>query len=310
MIEKAEDFDRILDEQLTRLDMDYIDFYLLHGLNKDSWHKIRDFGVLRWAEKQMAAGKFGRLGFSFHDEYDVFQEIVDAYDSWVLAQVLYNFMDVDDQAGRKGVEYAAGKGIAVVVMEPLRGGLLTKEPTPDVVTEVWARAEKPRKPVDWAFRWLWDQPEVTMALSGMSTMEQVEENLEIADRAAASVLTEAELKLYDEVREAYRSIRPIKCTACRYCVPCPNNVDIPGIFQIYDDAMMYHDTRIGQFRYNGDFGVKQDQRADQCTECGECLEKCPQKIAIPDWLKKVHSELYLENPPGPPSPPSSSEKKD
>ena len=310
MIEKAEDFDRILAEQLQRLDMDYIDFYLLHGLSKDTWHKVRDFGVMDWAEKQMADGKFGRLGFSFHDEYEVFKEIIDYYDGWVLAQVLYNFMDRDQQAGRKGVEYAAGKGIAVVVMEPLRGGLLTKDPPPDIVAGVWAKAEKKRKPVEWALQWVWDQSEVTVALSGMSTMEQVEENLRIADTAEVGMMTDAEQELIGQVRQAYRSIRPIKCTACRYCVPCPQNVDIPACFQIYDDAMMYHDIKIGQFRYNGPFGIDQEQRADKCTECGECLEKCPQNIQIPDWLKKVHAELYSDNPPGPPRPPAPDKKED
>jgi predicted aldo/keto reductase-like oxidoreductase len=309
MIEKAEDFDRILNEQLERLGVDKLDFYLLHGLGKDSWYKVRDFGVLNWAEKQMAAGKFDRLGFSFHDEYDVFKEIVDAYDNWVLAQVLYNFMDMKEQAGRRGVEYAAGKGLAVIVMEPLRGGLLAKDP-PEPVAKVWAKTSRQFKPVEWAFRWVWDQPEVTVALSGMSTMEQVVENLEIADRAEEGILTEQDLAAIDEARKAYRSLRPIKCTACKYCVPCPNNVDIPAIFQIYDDAMMYQDTRIGQFRYNGPFGLNQDQRADKCTECGECLEKCPQHIQIPDWLKKVHAELYMENPPGPPRPPTPAKKED
>ena len=297
MIEKAEDFDRILDEQFQRLEVDQIDFYLLHGLSRDTWQKVRDFDVLNWAEKQMAAGKFDRLGFSFHDEYDVFKEIVDAYDNWVLAQVLYNFMDMDTQAGRKGVEYAAGKGLAVVVMEPLRGGLLTKEP-PQPVAREWAKASRQLKPVEWAFHWVWDQPEITLALSGMSTMEQVVEDLEIADTARAGILTEADQAVIDKVRKAYRSIRPIKCSDCKYCLPCPSNVDIPACFQIYDDAMMYHDTRIGQFRYNGPFGLNQDQRADKCTGCGECLEKCPQNIQIPDWLKKVHAELYSDNPPG------------
>jgi len=297
MIEKAEDFDRILNEQLERLEMDKIDFYLLHGLSKDSWQKVRDFDVLNWAEKQIAKGYIDRLGFSFHDEYPVFKEIVDAYDNWVLAQVIYNFMDKDTQAGSKGVEYAAGKGIAVVVMEPLRGGLLTKEP-PEPVAKEWAKASRQLKPVEWAFQWVWDDPGVTVALSGMSTMEQVVQNLEIADNAQTNILTDADQAVIDKVRKAYRSIRPIQCTDCKYCIPCPSGVDIPAIFQIYDDAMMYHDTRIGQFRYNGPFGLNQDNRADKCTECGECLEKCPQNIEIPDWLKKVHAELYSDNPPG------------
>ena len=309
MIEKPEDFDRAFGEQLEKLDMGKIDFYLLHGLDKETWRKVRDFGILKWAEKQMADGKIGQLGFSFHDEYDVFQEIVDSYDSWVLAQVQYNFMDVNEQAGRKGVEYAAGKRIAVVVMEPLRGGLLTKDPPPDAVAEVWVKAEKKRKPVEWAFQWIWDQPEIAVVLSGMSTMEQVEENLEIAGRAEAGVMTDADLEIIDQVRKAYRGIRPVKCTACQYCMPCPNNVDIPTCFQMYDDAMMYNDTWTGQFRYNDSFGIDQERRADKCTECGECLEKCPQSIQIPDWLKKVHATLYSDNPPRPPLPPSLGKKE-
>lgn len=301
MVEKAEDFDRILDEQLRRLDMEAIDFYLLHGLNREGWEKVRDFGVLDWAEKQMAAGKFGRLGFSFHDEYDAFKEIIDGYDSWVLAQVQYNFMDYQIQAGRKGVEYAAARGIAVVVMEPLRGGLLAKKP-PEAVAQLWAGTPRKLGPVEWAFRWLWDQPEISVALSGMSTMEQVVQNVEIAGRSAVGIMTEDDRAVIGKVRDAYRSLRPVRCSGCRYCVPCPNGVDIPAIFQIYDDSVMYGDPQIGKFRYNGPFGLDQEKRADKCTECGECLEKCPQNIDIPSWLKKAHEALYSATPVGPPQP--------
>jgi len=299
MIEKAEDFDRILGEQLKRLDIDMIDFYLLHGLSKDSWQKVRDFGVLKWAEKQMAKGLIGRLGFSFHDKYAVFKEIVDSYDNWVLAQVQYNYMDVKEQAGRRGVEYAAGKGLAVVVMEPLRGGKLSKEP-PEPVSKVWASAPRQLRPVEWAFQWVWNQPEISVALSGMSAMEQVVENVKIAGRSGVGVLSAGELKLYDKARKAYRSLTPVACTNCRYCLPCPNKVEIPRVFQLYNDAVMYDDMRAGRFMYNGPFGIPQDQRADQCEECGECLEKCPQHIEIPDWLKKAHEALYVETPPAPP----------
>ncbi len=300
MIEKAEDFDRILDEQIKKLDVGMIDFYLLHGLNKEGWEKVRDFGVLKWAEEQMAKGRIGRLGFSFHDEFAVFKEIIDAYDNWVLSQVQYNYMDVNEQAGRRGVEYAAGKGITVVVMEPLRGGKLSKEP-PEPVAKVWASAPQQLKAVEWAWRWIWNQPEISVALSGMSTMAQVVENVKLADRYGAGNLSAAELKLYDKVREAYNSLSPVPCTNCRYCMPCPNNVEIPRIFQLYNDAVMYDDLRTGQFMYNGPFGFQPDQRADSCIECGECLEKCPQKIDIPDWLKKAHEALYQEMPPAPPS---------
>lgn len=297
MIEKAEDFDRILGEQLQRLDIDMIDFYLLHGLNKGFWTNVRDLGVLGWAEQQMAKGRIGRLGFSFHDEYPVFKEIMDAYDDWVLAQVQYNYMDVNAQAGRRGVEYAAGKGIAVVVMEPLRGGKLSKDP-PAPVAEVWDSAQSRLKSVEWAWRWIWNQPEISMALSGMSTMEQVVENVALADRFGVGNLTPDELKLYDKVREAYNSLSPVPCTNCRYCMPCPNNVEIPRIFQLYNDAVMYDDMRTGKFMYNSPF-FPPEQRADNCTECGECLEKCPQNIEIPDWLKKAHEALYQEMPPAP-----------
>ncbi|MBN1176700.1 MAG: aldo/keto reductase [Dehalococcoidales bacterium] len=298
MVEKPEDFDRILGEQIQKLDVGMIDFYLLHGLNREGWENVRDHGVLKWAEGQIAKGRIGRLGFSFHDDYDVFKEIVDAYDNWVLAQVQYNYMDVNEQAGRRGVEYAAGKGLAIVVMEPLRGGKLSKEP-PKVVAKVLAEAPKQLKAVEWAWRWIWDQPEISLALSGMSTMEQVVENVKLADRYEPGNLTADELKLYDKIREAYNSLSPVPCTNCRYCMPCPNNLDIPRIFQLYNDAVMYDDVKTGQFMYNSPF-FPEEQRADSCVECGECVEKCPQGIDIPDWLKKAHQALHLDTPPAPP----------
>ncbi len=294
MIQKAEDFDRILGEQIQKLDVGMIDFYLLHGLNKETWTLLRDLGVLKWAEKQMAQGKFGRLGFSFHDEYKVFKEIIDSYDNWVLSQVQYNYMDVNEQATRRGVEYAAGKGIAVVVMEPLRGGKLSKEP-PKSVSKVWASAPQKIKPVEWAWRWIWDQPEISVALSGMSTMEQVVENVKLADRYSVGNLTTDEQKLYDKVRKAFKSLSPVPCTNCRYCMPCPNGVDIPRVFQLYNDSIMYEDIKTGRFMYNSPF-FEEKQRASNCEECGECLEKCPQKIDIPEWLKKAHGTLYQEMP--------------
>jgi len=298
MIDSAADFDRIFNEQLQRLQMDKVDFYLMHGLDKDSWHKIRDLGVLRWAEGQVAQGRIDHLAFSFHDEYKVFKEIIDAYDNWVFAQVQYNYMDVNEQAGRRGVEYAAGKGMAIVVMEPLRGGKLSKEP-PESVAKILAGAPRRLKAVEWAWRWIWNQPEISVALSGMSTMEQVVENVALADRYAVGNLSAGEMKLYDKIRKAYNSLSPVPCTGCRYCMPCPNKVEIPRIFQMYNDAVMYDDTRTSQMMYSGPFAFQSDQRADNCVECGECLEKCPQNIDIPEWLKKAHEVLYVETPPTP-----------
>jgi predicted aldo/keto reductase-like oxidoreductase len=287
MCESADDFDRFFNEQMERLDTGKIDFYLLHGLNGRSWPKVRDLGVLQWAEKKMAAGQFDYLGFSFHDELDVFKEIVDAYD-WTFCQIQYNYMDIETQAGRNGVEYAANKGLAVVVMEPLRGGKLGKQPEP--VMKIWDSVSHKRSPAEWALLWVLDQPEISVALSGMSTMEQVVENVQVASRSAPGMLTDEELALYDRVREAYQGLSPIPCTACGYCMPCPNGVDIPRNFQIYNDAVMYDDMRIGRFYYRGG-RIEEEQRADQCIECGDCLDACPQEIPIPDWLKKVHEQL-------------------
>ncbi|MFC1908382.1 aldo/keto reductase [Chloroflexota bacterium] len=290
MIESSRDFDRYFNEQLERLQTKKIDFYLLHGLNGRSWPKVRDLGVLRWAESMIADGRIDYLGFSFHDDYEVFKEIVDAYDNWTLGQVQYNFMDIDYQAGRRGVEYAAGKGLAVVVMEPLRGGQLAKE-LPEQVAKIWASTAQKRTPAEWALLWVLNQSEVSMTLSGMSAMEQVVENVAVADRSGPGILMADELALVDRVREAYLGLSPIPCTNCGYCIPCPNGVKIPDIFQIYNEAITYDDLHRGHFRYSGTMGLKEEQRADQCKECEECVKACPQEIPIPEWLKKAHALL-------------------
>ena len=288
MAETAADFDRILNEQLERLDTT-IDFYLLHGLNAQSWSRAKEMGIIPWAEDAMAKGRFGRLSFSFHDKVEAFKNIVDDYDDWGLCQVQYNFMDINNQAGTEGVKYAADKGLPVVVMEPLRGGKLAK--TPDEVAMVWDSAKQKRSAVEWALQWVWNQPEVSMALSGMSTMEQVIENVDIADRSGPGIFTGDELLLFDKAREAYHGLIPIPCTSCGYCIPCPNGVEIPRIFQIYNECIMYDDPRTGRFRYRGSGELKEEARADRCTECGECMDACPQEIEITDWLKKVHELL-------------------
>ncbi|MFC2044656.1 aldo/keto reductase, partial [Chloroflexota bacterium] len=294
-VESARDFDRLFNEQLERLQTDSINFYLLHGLNSQSWPRVRDLGVLRWAENKIADGCIDYLGFSFHDDYDVFKEIVDSYDNWTLCQVQYNYMDVDYQAGHSGVEYAAGKELAVVVMEPLRGGQLTKKP-PEPVAKVWKKARQNFNLVEWALLWLWNQPEISLALSGMSTIEQVVENVAIAERYELGKLTTDELALINQVRKAYQGLSPIPCTSCGYCMPCPNRVEIPTILSIYNDSIIYDDIKKGQLRYTtGPLALRADQRADQCVECEECVKTCPQKIAVPDWLKKAHDLLGAEH---------------
>jgi len=291
-VKETGDCDRYLNEQLERLQTDKIDFYLLHGMNKTAWPKLRDVDVLRWAEGAMADGRIGYLGFSFHDDTDVFKEIIDAYDGWTFCQIQYNYMDIDYQAGTRGLKYAADKGLAVVVMEPVRGGRLAQPP--ESVARLWAGADNQRSPVEWALQWVWNQPEVSVVLSGMSTMEQVVENVASADRSGSGILTTDELAIIDQVREAYLSLIPVSCTGCGYCMPCPNGVDIPRIFALYNDAVIYNDTRSPRIIYGGAQGFRAEQRADQCIECGECLELCPQAIAIPEWLQKAHQLLAPE----------------
>jgi predicted aldo/keto reductase-like oxidoreductase len=289
MLESADQLDTIFEEQRERLQVDRLDLYLLHGLNADNWSKVKEFKILEWAENRMAKGQFDHLGFSFHDSFDMFKEIIDSYDNWTMSQIQYNFMDVNFQAGRKGVEYAADKGLAIVVMEPLRGGRLTMKP-PEAVAKMWAAAPKKRSLAEWGLLWVWNQPEISLALSGMSKFNQVVENVAIADRSGPGILTAEELALYDRVRDAYRGLIPIPCTGCEYCLPCPNGVAIPEMFTIYNDSVMYNDMAGGKMRYNGPM-TPTEEKADQCIECGECLEKCPQGIEIPDWLKKVHETL-------------------
>jgi predicted aldo/keto reductase-like oxidoreductase len=288
-VETADDFDRYFNEQLQRLQTKKLDFYLLHALNARSWAKVRDLGVLSWAEDQIARGRIDYLGFSFHDNYEVFREIIDAYDNWTLCQIQYNYMDIDYQAGTRGLKYAADKGLAVVAMEPIRGGRLAS--TPEQIAKLWTKAQHQRTPAEWALQWVWNQPEVSFALSGMSTMEQVVENVAAAERSGVGILTIEESSLIDQVREAYQGLNPIQCTKCGYCMPCPSSVEIPNILGMYNDAIVSGNLRIRRLRYCGPNGLKEEQRADKCTECGECEEVCPQEIPITQWLRKTHELL-------------------
>ena len=283
-----QDIDRLFNEQITRLQTNKVDFYLLHGLNKMEWPKVRDFGVLKWAERKMAEGQIGHLGFSFHDEYNVFQEIIDAYDNWTMTQIQYNYMDEQTQAGTKGLEYAHKKGLAVVVMEPIRGGRLAKPP--EKVAKIWAEAPVQRTPAEWALRWVWNHAEVATALSGMGSMEQVIENLAYAEHSQPRNLTADEMALIGKARDAYVSLTAVACTGCRYCMPCPNDVDIPRVFEFYNEALIYNTVAEQRRMYNFP-GRFKDHRADKCTKCDQCVDKCPQKLAIPDLLEKAHEFL-------------------
>jgi len=284
-IEERGDFDRYLDEQLERLRTDHIDFYLLHALREATWHDVRDLGVLEWAEDALADGRIDYLGFSFHDEYEVFEEIVDAYD-WTFCQIQYNYMDIKTQAGRKGLKYAASKGLAVVIMEPLLGGRLVDPP--ERIETIWQEAATERSPADWALQWLWDQPEVAVVLSGMTAMSHVKENVASADVSGVGALTEAEHELIDRVRSAYNELCPIPCTQCNYCMPCPHGVDIPQNLDAYNQGVMYEKPDAARDSYQF---IDEENRASACVDCDECEEKCPQMIPISDWMVHVHEVL-------------------
>lgn len=288
LIKKTEDFDTYLDEQLKRLQADYVDFYLFHGLNKKTWHDvILKFNLLSRAEAALRDGRIRFLGFSFHDDFDAFKEIVDGYDSWSFCQIQYNYMDTENQAGTKGLQYAASKGLAVVVMEPLLGGRLTNPPRP--VKDILDREGKGRSPSDLALQWIWTQPEVSVILSGMSTMGQVKENIRSANRSAIDSIGKGDLELIDRIRAKYMEKIPISCTNCRYCMPCPNGVDIPSNFELYNNGFIHEDMDRARFTYSRFFEEK--ERASACKQCKECEEKCPQKLPISDLMTKVHATL-------------------
>jgi predicted aldo/keto reductase-like oxidoreductase len=304
LVKTAEHFDYYLNEQLRRLQIEHIDFYLLHSLDKDSWTKVHRLGVLPWAESAVADGRIGHLGFSFHDEYEVFQHIIDAYDGWDFCQIQHNYMDIERQAGTKGLQYAASKGLGVVIMEPLLGGRLAnppahiqalwdKAPPPPwrdagPTAQEWERTPVNRTAADWALQWLWDQPKVSVVLSGMSAMQQVEENLASADRSGIGTLNAEEMALVARVREWYKKACPIPCTNCRYCMPCPSGVDIPRVFEVFNNGLMHDDPEGAREGYRW---VDAARRASNCTQCLQCEELCPQHIPISEWM--VHVEEVL-----------------
>jgi predicted aldo/keto reductase-like oxidoreductase len=298
-VERRDDFDRLLEEQLERLGSG-IDFYLLHSLDADSWRdNVVAHDVLGSAERALTDGRIRHFGFSFHDSYDVLVQILDSSDLWEFCQIQYNYMDEEYQAGTRGLRAAAERGLGVVVMEPLRGGQLAR-PTP-AVAALWAAAQQapetggtatvsvPGSPVEWALRWVWAHPEVSLVLSGMTTMEHVEQNVRYAGHSSLP-LGPAEYAVFDGVRDGYRDAIPVPCTACKYCLPCPNKVAIPDILELYNDAIAYGDVKGARLRYTW---IDDESRAAACTQCGECEERCPQHIAITGWLEKAQGFLAV-----------------
>ena len=288
LIKEEADFDKQFNEQLEKLQTDYFDFYLLHALNAKTWQNIKDLGVLKWCEKKKAEGKIKHIGFSFHDSYSVFKEIVDAYDKWEVCQLQYNYMDLEFQAGEKGFEYAIKNNIEVIVMEPLRGGQLSKVP-PVEIEKLWQKFPVKRSYSDGALQWVWNKKEVPILLSGMTIMQHVKENIDSASKAKIGIFSEDELNLFKTIRTEYLKRSPFFCTTCKYCEPCPHGVSISSILGMYMMNVMYDELERSKMFYS--FFLGEDNRADKCIECGECEPKCPQQIEIIKWLKESHKVL-------------------
>ena len=291
MVQKPEDFEKIFNEQLGKLGTEYLDVYLVHGVDSVSWAKMKNLGVLEFLDRLRSGGRIRLAGFSFHDEIKVFKQVVDSF-NWDVCQVQYNFYDQIYQAGREGLAYAASRGLGIVIMEPLRGGRLTDKIPPEIQA-LWDSAPVKRTPAEWAMRWVWNHPEVSLALTGSSTLDQIKENVRVANEGAPNSLTAEELTLVDRVRAAYRGKLKVDCTGCGYCMPCPIGVNIPQNFTLYNDVFLFGGAEMGRFFYNK--FMTPEQRASACTECLECEEKCTQHLKISEELKNVHKVLAEES---------------
>jgi predicted aldo/keto reductase-like oxidoreductase len=294
-VKTREEMDRVLEIQLKKLRTDRIDYYLLHSLNAGQWTKLCDLGVLDFLDSALASGRIRNAGFSFHGDAGTFKEIIDAYD-WTFCQIQYNFLDETHQAGTGGLRYAASKGIAVMVMEPLRGGMLAAN-LPAEVEESYRRTGIDRSGAAWALRWVWNHPEVTVVLSGMNDERHIAENLATCEDALPGAMSADELAAVEAAAAAYRRLMKVGCTGCSYCMPCPAGVNIPQCFSLYNTHAMaprLADRIMARGMYGMNLmGGMSDERADAslCRDCGRCAKACPQGIAIPDELKKVGRTL-------------------
>lgn len=279
IIKERDEMERYLEQQLERLQTDHIDFYLLHALTGEAWDRMRDLGVLEFMDRARADGRVRFPAFSFHGHSEDFARIVDGYD-WAFAQIQYNYMDVDYQAGQAGLRYAADKGIGVVVMEPIKGGKLADPP--GEARGIFEAADSSRTPAEWALRYVLNDPGVCLTLSGMSAMDHVVENIRVASDATAGSLSAEELECFDRARAAIRARTKADCTACQYCQPCPMGVEIPNVLRALNNSAMWDDANQWMAGYTMVKGG-----ASLCSECGQCEEICPQSLPIRDLMKEA-----------------------
>ncbi|MCD8105910.1 MAG: aldo/keto reductase [Lachnospiraceae bacterium] len=290
LIRSAAGAEKKFQEELSRLRTDHIDYYLMHMLNDvKTWEHLASFGVKDWIHEKLANGQIRHIGFSYHGNSENFKRLLDAYD-WDFCQIQYNYLDEFSQAGREGLVYAGEKGIPVIIMEPLRGGRLVNLLPEDARTFI-AESGRFRTPAELAFRWLWDQPQVTCVLSGMNSMEMVEENLRIADAASIGEFTEQDRQLVSRVRDKINRKMKVPCTGCGYCMPCPKGVDIPMAFHCYN-VKYTEGGRSGSWEYIQSTAMRREtSSASQCIGCGRCEQHCPQKIPVREKLKEAVREL-------------------
>ena len=289
-IKNMETMETIFNEELSRLKTDYIDYYLMHMLTDvATWKRLVDMGILQWLEEKKQAGKIRQVGFSYHGNSDMFCKLIDAYD-WDFCQIQYNYMDEHSQAGRKGLHHAAAKGVPVVIMEPLRGGKLVNK-LPEEAKRIFANHSVQKTPAAWAFEWLWNQPEVTVVLSGMNSNEMIEENVATASGVTVGSLTQADDAMLKEVVKAINAKMKVGCTGCGYCMPCPKGVEIPGTFAAYNRR--YSEGALSAFREYVQCTAlrKHATCASNCVGCGKCEKHCPQGIPIREKLKEAKAEL-------------------
>jgi predicted aldo/keto reductase-like oxidoreductase len=281
-LRQKEQMETYLAEQLERLKTDYLDFYLLHGLNGEVWDRMKNFGVREFLDKKIAEGKIRFPAFSFHGKAEDFMRICDEYD-WTFGQIQYNYMDIDFQAGYKGLKYAADKGIGIIVMEPLKGGKLGHD-LPSEMAPVFNDFAIKMSPAEWALRFVWNEAGVSSALSGMNSMEQVKENISVANKGFADSLGKDDLLIFDRLRDAMSVRIKADCTGCRYCMPCESGVDIPDVLDALNNAAIWNDSNSWVTGY-----VRVDGKAGKCTECKECEKVCPQELPISTFMKEAVS---------------------
>ena len=285
-VQNRADLERILAEELEKLQTDHIDFYLMHALNRQKWEHMKAIGAREFFLDMQREGKIRYRCFSFHSSYEEFEYILNDCDR-DMCQIQYNYMDINNQAGTKGLKLAGSKGIPVVIMEGLLGGRLAN--APDNVRALYDAFPVKRSAVEWAFRWLCNHPEVGVVLSGCNEPEQIDENLRIFDTVESGIMDEAELRLIDNVREAYISRTKISCTGCRYCMPCPNGVNIPGIFSAWNNWSLYNTDPKSDWMFR--MILEKNNGADNCIGCGACEAACPQHLNIIESLQSAWTDL-------------------